>query len=56
MTDVAAEFTAGLDTSRWRNVATQLRQFGALAETARALSRGEVPLKSRLLGTTSLRG
>lgn len=56
MTDVAAEFTAGLANLPLAQRRTQLRRIGALAETARALSRGEVPLKSRLLGTTSLRG
>jgi hypothetical protein len=56
MTDVAAEITADLANLSPAQRRTQLRRIGALADTARALSRGDVPLKSRLLGTTSLRG
>jgi hypothetical protein len=55
MTDVAAEFTAELAHLPAKDRSLHLRRISALTETARTLRRGDVPLKSRLLGSTSLR-
>jgi hypothetical protein len=56
MTGVAAEYSAGLDQLPPAQRRIDLLRISALAKTARALSRGDVPLKSRLPGATSPRG
>jgi hypothetical protein len=56
MTDVAAEYSADMDQHSPAQRRIDLMRIGALARTARALSRGDVPLRSRLLGGTSLHG
>jgi hypothetical protein len=56
MTDVAAEYAADMARHSPAQRRIDLTRIGALARTASALSRGDVPLRSRLLGGTSLRG
>jgi hypothetical protein len=55
MADVATEFTTALPHLLPAERSNQLRRIGALAQTARALTRGEVPLRSRLLGSSAMR-
>ena len=54
MTNVAAEYSAELEQLPPHQRQTHLIRIGALTQAARALNRGTVPLKSRLLGSTSL--
>jgi hypothetical protein len=56
MTDVAAEYSADMARHSPAQRRIDLLRIGALARTASALSRGDVPLRSRLLGGTSPRG
>jgi hypothetical protein len=56
MTDVAAEYSADMARHSPAQRRIDLLRIGALARTASALSRGDVPLRSRLLGGTLLRG
>jgi hypothetical protein len=57
MTDVAAEYTAELPHLSPAQRQTHLARIGALTEISTMLGQGEAPpLKSRLLGSTTLRG
>ena len=56
MTDVAAEFAAELPNLPPEQRAAHQSRINALSRTATALKRGDIPLKSRLLGSTALRG
>ncbi len=56
MTDIATECTAELAILPPHQRQTQILRINALTKTAQTLSQGKVPLKSQLLGSTSLQG